>query len=110
MYRTLALPPVKGQRIIRVLTGEAKQQKKDIAKYIKGEIETGVPLRIEIEIYGNWYNKDGTVKRKDLDEKLLIDAIFESLPTLDDKMIFKKVVSKIQSNETKVVFCLSKLD
>lgn len=110
MYRTLALPPVKGQRIIIVLTGKAKKQKKDIAKYIKGEIEIGVPLQIEIEIYGNWYNKNGTVKKIDLDEKLLIDAIFESLPALDDKMVFKKIVSKIQSNETKIVFCLSVLD
>lgn len=106
MYRNLV---VKG-RMIRVLTGEAKQQKKDIINYLEGEIELGVPLQIEIEIYGNWYNKDGTVKKKDLDEKLLIDAIFESLPTSDDKMIFKKIVSKIQSDEVKVVFCLSKLD
>lgn len=96
--------------VIRALSGEAKQQKKDIINYIEGEIELNTPLRIEIEIYGSWFNKDGSVKKKDLDEKLLIDAIFEALPTIDDSMIFEKTVKKVQSDKPQVVFVVSKLD
>jgi Holliday junction resolvase RusA-like endonuclease len=125
MYRNLILPrkDQSGRSIVlnprtiwnhinvtRVLTGEAKEQKKTIINYIKGSIKPGVPLNFQAEIYGNWYNKNGSIKKKDLDEKLLIDAIFESLPDeVDDSLIFRKEISKVQSDKPKVIFAISEL-
>jgi Holliday junction resolvase RusA-like endonuclease len=93
----------------RVLTGEARAEKNRIINYISGSIKKGFPLKIEIELHGNWYNKNGTVKKKDLDEKLLIDSIFESLPEIDDSMIFEKNVRKVQSDKPKAVFAITEL-
>lgn len=97
--------------VTRVLTGEAKNQKKTIINYIEGYIRPEVPLLLKVEIHGNWFNKgNGKVKKKDLDEKLLIDAIFESLPDeVDDRLVFRKEIEKVQSDETKILFALEEL-
>lgn len=58
-------------------------------------------LKVTIDIYSNWYNKDGTIKKRDIAnlEKFITDSIFVNLDEMDDKQIFKITMNKIQSNE-----------
>jgi len=55
---------------------------------------------LKVEYLENWYYQNGEVIKKDLDNRLkfLIDSICMALG-IDDKMIFKIVVEKIQHDE-----------
>ena len=61
-----------------------------------------LPLEVHVKVYENWYTISKTVKKKDIAnrEKFLIDSVFLGLG-IDDKMIFKHVMEKIQSEEEK---------
>jgi len=89
------------------LKPEAKELRKEIIEIVQQTAADPIflpqrPLEIHIKIYENWYNKDGTIKRKDIGnkEKFLVDSIFEGL-NADDKVIFKHTMEKIQSDEEK---------
>ena len=58
-------------------------------------------LSVIIDIYSNWYNKDGTIKKRDIAnlEKFITDSIFNNLEGMDDKQIFKITMNKFQSKE-----------
>ncbi len=87
----------------RVKSKEAKILSKEVGEIvinspteiIKGE------LKVSIEVHSNWYNKDGTIKKRDIAnlEKFITDSIFEHLDEMDDKQIFKLVMNKIQSDQ-----------
>ena len=85
----------------KILTKEARALKKEIAEIIG---ETGIigfsekPLKVSVDIYENWFCKNGEVYKKDIAnrEKFLIDAVFEALE-MDDKFIFESKFKKIQS-------------
>ena len=64
------------------------------------EYEEGTKLKIIVKYYGNWHNKNGTIKRKDGQnlDKCLYDAIFEKMG-VDDKVAFSGSWEKIQSDE-----------
>lgn len=87
----------------RILTKDARNLKKEIFEIVTDAQHSPinpVKLQIKVDVYENWYNKDGTVKRKDISnrEKFLIDSIFDALG-IDDKLIFKHEMNKIQSDK-----------
>lgn len=82
------------------------KQARDLAKEVKEivlnsptEILTG-ELIVTIDIYSNWYNKNGTIKKRDIAnlEKFITDSIFSNLEQMDDSQIFKITMNKIQSD------------
>lgn len=86
-------------------TGEANKLKKTINQLIQDlKISTGPyqekQLDVTIEVYENWFTKQGKVKKIDVAnrEKFQIDSVFEALG-LDDKFIFYHKMLKMQSNE-----------
>jgi len=97
---------------IKIMKKEAKELRVKITEIIDNKVYQyerdnlrDKKLNAEIEIYENWYNQDGTIKKKDIQnrEKFLMDSIFKALG-LDDKQIFKCRFIKMQSeNEEKAV-------
>ena len=55
------------------------------------------PLRVRIEVHEDWYCKNGSVKKKDIDNraKFMLDSVFEGLG-IDDKFIFSLELVKVQ--------------
>lgn len=94
----------KGRKIpMRIKSKEAKLQAEDIKKIILNsptEIIKG-ELSVIITIYSNWYNKDGTIKKRDVAnlEKFITDSIFNNLEDMDDKQIFEISLKKVQCVE-----------
>lgn len=86
----------------RILTKEARILKKKIIDLIKENDEifyySNSLLKVKVEIYENWFCKNGKAKRADIAnrEKFLIDSVFEALG-LDDRFIFEHTMIKIQS-------------
>ena len=72
---------------------------------------SGQKLSIQVDIYENWFTKEGRVARKDISnrEKFLIDSVFEGLE-LDDKFIFEHTMRKIQSDEEKAIIRISTIE
>jgi len=71
-----------------------------VTPYEVDKLKEKKTLTVVVDIYENWYTKNGEVKRKDVAnrEKFLIDSIFEALG-LDDKKIFEHRMRKIQSEK-----------
>ena len=57
-------------------------------------------LKVKVEIHENWWNKNNTVKKKDIAnrEKFLIDSIFQGLG-LDDRFIWEHQLLKVDDEE-----------
>jgi hypothetical protein len=100
-------------RNAKILTKEARELQKQIKEicpkecYIKERL-----LKVVVEIYEDWYFKNGNVAKKDVSnrEKFLIDSVFSALD-LDDKFIFEQSLKKIQSEtEEKAVITIEVLD
>jgi|TARA_Y100000310_G_scaffold280016_1_gene299484 hypothetical protein len=75
---------------------EAKELRDEITELIKKKVYDyeidhlrDKKLVVIIEIFENWFNLDGSIKKKDIQnrEKFLIDSVFKALD-LDDKNIF----------------------
>lgn len=66
-------------------------------------------LKLELYYGSNWYNKDGTIKKKDISnyEKAVVDSLFDCLPQLDDSQIFRNCLNKVQSKTEFVVIVIS---
>lgn len=106
-FKTPTINHLYGQRgFQKFLTKEAKELRERIKEIVQKEKSKGFFLRnandieLIVEIYENWYNKNGSVKRKDISnrEKFLIDSIFNELG-IDDKGIFKHTMIKKQSDK-----------
>jgi len=98
----------------KIISKEARELKKTI-KMIVDSSEHGLlgfdKLRVEIRIYENWMYKNGSVSKKDIDNrtKFLIDAVFEALG-IDDRYIFIQLLVKEQSDtEEKAVIEITEL-
>ena len=91
----------------RVKSKEARELLKEVFKIVtESAIEIiEDELEVIIDIHSNWYNKDGTIKKRDIAnlEKFITDSIFASLEGMDDKQIFKITMNKIYSQEEKSV-------
>lgn len=112
LYRTFTKKSKKGKIMaFRALTKEAKEAKKKINPIVVKEPLPDEPLLARIEVYGNWYNKNNTIKRKDLAplEKFIIDSIFEKLE-VDDKQIFKIIMEKVQCDTEQVAVMITKMN
>jgi len=87
----------------RVKSKEARELAKEVDLIVKStpyEIIEG-ELEVTINIFSNWYNKDGTIKKRDIAnlEKFITDSIFVNLEDMDDKQIFKITMNKIHCSE-----------
>lgn len=87
-------------RIKSKISKELAEEVKQIVMNSPTEIIKG-ELKVEITIYSNWYNKNGTIKKRDIAnlEKFITDSIFNNLEDMDDKQIFKITLNKIQSDK-----------
>lgn len=67
-------------------------------------------IELEIQIRNEWYCKNGSVKRFDIQnmEKILIDAIAEKYD-FDDSIVWKKSAEKIRSFEQAVTVKIFRL-
>lgn len=67
-------------------------------------------LKVTIEVYSNWYNKDKTIKHRDIAnlEKFIIDSVFNALG-IDDSLIFELILKKVDSNEEKSILYIEEL-
>jgi len=104
MYSTF-----RGHRVKSKQARDLSKEVKEIVLNTPTQIITG-ELEATIDIYSNWYNKDGTIKKRDIAnlEKFITDSIFENLDQMDDKQIFKITMNKIQSREEKSVIGIKK--
>ena len=75
-------------------------------KYIEG-----TKLKITVKYYGNWKNKDGSIKRKNGQnlDKCLYDAIFDKLG-IDDKVAFSGSWEKIQADSESTFIRIEEYD
>jgi Holliday junction resolvase RusA-like endonuclease len=92
-------------RGFRRLTKEARKLQLEIAELCNNLECTELQdcrLRVIIDVYEDWYCKNGSVYKKDLAnrEKFLLDAVMESL-NLKDEFVFSLKMNKIQSTEEK---------
>lgn len=91
---------------IKVLTREAREIRKNIEKIVveqyfrQCDVLEGVELSVSVQIFENWYFKNGKVKKMDIAnrEKFLIDSVFSAIG-IDDRYIFNLNFSKVQSIE-----------
>ena len=95
----------------RIKSKEARELSKEVAEIVLNTQTCIIDneLKVSIEVYSNWYNKDGTIKKRDIAnlEKFITDSIFDKLEDMDDKQIFKLTMKKIQSDEE---FALIKIE
>ena len=98
----------------RVKSKEARELAKEVDLIVKStpyEIIEG-ELEVTINIFSNWYNKDGTIKKRDIAnlEKFITDSIFVNLEDMDDKQIFKITMNKHQSAEEYSIINIEKFN
>ena len=107
VYGTFVIPSkIKGKRptIIRGMKTEFKNVKKEIERQLfsintsKFDKYKEKKSFVTLGVHGNWHNKDGSVKKKDIAnyEKFITDTVFEYLG-LKDQFIFKYYLIKVQS-------------
>jgi len=97
----------------RVKSKEARELSKKVKEIVLNnsiEILIG-ELEVTIEIHSNWYNKDKTIKKRDIAnlEKFITDSIFDGLEKMDDKQIFKLTMKKIQSNKEFAIITIKEI-
>ncbi len=88
---------------MKIMTKDAKELRNEIIEIVDNltiDFNTEKKLKVKIEIFEDWMNLDGSIKRKDIQnrEKFLIDSVFKALD-VDDKMIFDCRFIKIQSKD-----------
>ena len=87
----------------RVKSQEARELSKEVEKIIERMPMEEIlgELKVEIIIHSNWYNKNGSIKKRDIAnlEKFITDSIFNALPSMDDKQIFEISLKKVQDEE-----------
>jgi len=106
-FKTPSINHLYGHRGYRkYLTKDAKELREKIVDICYKEIDDkmylmdGKKLKVTVEIYEDWYTKEGLVKKKDISnrEKFLIDSVFKAVEW-DDKFIFEHTMKKIQSSK-----------
>ena len=100
----------------RIMTREAKKVREKIIEIVDKVstdylLLTSLPLKAHIDVYENWLNKDGSVKKMDIAnrEKFLIDSVFKALG-IDDRYIFQLTMRKVQSKEEYVEVTIEVFD
>ena len=112
MYVTFT--PKGGRRTMRIKSKESKAAAEDVKEIILNgpfkKIEG--PLRVDMEIYSNWHNKDGSIKKRDIAnlEKFITDSIFSNIEGMDDSQIFQLSMIKMQSDKEEAVINIEALE
>ena len=100
-------------RTMRIKSKESKALSENIKEIVsRDQVETIYgELEVIIDIYSNWYNKNGTIKKRDIAnlEKFITDSIFNNLQDMDDKQIFRIVMNKKQSEKELTIVKINKL-
>ncbi len=95
----------------RVKSKVARELSKEVEKIVERmQIEEILgELKVEITIHSNWYNKNGTIKKRDIAnlEKFITDSIFNALPSMDDRQIFEISLKKVQDDEEFAIIKIS---
>ena len=96
----------------RVKSKESRDLSKEVELIVRSTSTETIEgeLIVEINIYSNWYNKNGTIKKRDIAnlEKFITDSIFAGLEDMDDKQIFKITMNKIQSEKEEAIIKINK--
>jgi Holliday junction resolvase RusA-like endonuclease len=81
------------------ISREAREYKNDVKRFMPPCKFNTSRFHITIDLRGNWFYKNGKVKRADIQNltKLLIDSIFEKLG-LDDSSVWSMLVTKTQAD------------
>ena len=99
---------------VKIMKKEAKVLRDkivDIVEQLTFPFALNSELDVTIEVFENWYTKDGLIKKKDISnrEKFLIDSVFKAL-NVDDRNIFKTTLIKRQSmNKEHVIINICEL-
>ena len=96
---------------IKIMKSKAKELRETILELVpKCELKKNARLRVETQIYENWFYKNGEVAKKDVSnrEKFLVDSVFKALG-IDDRYIFVQLLVKVQSDEEKAVMEITEL-
>lgn len=99
---------------VKVMKKKAKELRDEIIEIIEDldcNIENDVELKVIVKVYERWYNIDGSIKKKDIQnrEKFLIDSVFKALD-IDDKNIFDCRFIKVNSDEDKIIIDINKIN
>jgi len=99
---------------MKIMKREAKELREkinNIVSKINNDLNNDSKLKVLVEIYENWFNKDNTIKRIDVlnREKFLIDSIFNSIG-IDDKNIFDCQFIKKQSNKEQSIITINTIE
>lgn len=86
----------------KILTKEARILDKKIAEIVNPFRDfylENTQLKVRIIILEKWFNLDGTIKKKDLDDraKFILDSVFRGL-NIDDKNVFELEMKKEHSD------------
>lgn len=104
---------IQGGKKVRVFLKSEARQFKERAKLFmpKKEIRENVKLALELSIRGNWYFKNGSFKKLDLQnlEKILIDSIAEKYG-FDDCRVWWKSAEKEQFDDSGVRVVLYEIE
>jgi len=107
VYGTFIIPAKPGRkpRIMSGMHTEFKKVKREIQNKLflmdtkKFEKYKDKKLFVTLGVHGNWHNKDGSVKKKDIAnyEKFITDTVFEYL-NMKDQFIFRYLLEKVQDD------------
>lgn len=72
---------------------------------------TGKVLMIDYVFYSKWYNKNGTVKKKDVSNyiKVVEDSISKYVDGFDDRYVWNFTAKKVHSDKEEVVIIIREI-
>ena len=123
VYLSLFIPlqPPSVNALYQIIFSRRKVELKPEVRTFKTRLKQYIPptkldsvslLKLTIRLYGDWYYKNGKVKKADLSnyEKVIQDALCEQIGQ-DDALIWEKHTRKVQSpNRVGIEICLQSLD
>lgn len=97
----------------RVKSKDARLFAKDVQEIMDSMTIEPIEGKLKeiITIHSKWFNKDGTIKKRDIAnlEKAINDSIFACLPNMDDSQLFEITIRKIPSEEELTVVKIEQL-
>ena len=75
------------------------------------EVDPSMFLRFDISIYDNWYTKEGSVRKRDIQnlDKIIIDACCERLG-IGDERVWERTIRKLSDDKLKDGFTVVKIE
>ena len=94
------------------LSEEARNFKTAVKSFMPlWEVDPSVYLRFDISIYDNWYTKEGSVRKRDIQnlDKIIIDACCERLG-IGDERVWERTIRKLSDDKLKDGFTVVKIE